>query len=122
MAATVIPKVDLLAWNTAYANGTALALDGTDGGYFIPSAGDERLMFMLINGDGSNATTVTIKKPTGGNSIAAVADLEIALTAGQTKVISIESNRFKATYGDDKGKILFTDSAGDTKVIAYQLP
>lgn len=122
MAATVVPIVDITAWNTAVADGTALAVDGTDGATLTPTKGDEKVMVMMINSDASNATTCTVKKPTSGYGIGAVADLEVALAAGATKVICLESNRFKAAYGDDKGKILFEDSAGDTKLIAYQLP
>ena len=122
MAATVVPIVSVTKWNTAVANVTALAIDATDGATLTPTAADERLMIMMINSDASNATTCTIKKPTSGYGIGAVADLAITLAAGVTKVICIETNRFKAAYGDDKGKIKFVDTAADTKLIAYQLP
>ena len=118
MAATVIPVVTMTNFGTAVANGTALALDGTNGGLLTPTKKDGKMMLMLINNDGSNATTCTIAK---GNGLQGVADLAIALTAGQTKVITIESGKYLNITGTNKGKIKFTDSAADTKVIAYEL-
>lgn len=120
MAATVIPKVTLTAFNSAAANGTALALDAILGGYLEPTKKDGKILVMLINNDSGNATTCTIKK---GNALQGVgSDLEVALAASEVKVIALESGLFMNSYGTTKGKIHFVDAAADTKVIAYELP
>lgn len=120
MAATVIPLVTLTAFNTAVANGTALALDATLGGYLTPTKKDGKVLVMLINNDSGNATTCTINK---GNGLQGVgADLDVALEASQVKIIALETGVFLNVSGDNKGKIIFKDSAADTKVIAYELP
>jgi len=120
MAATTIPLVTLTAFNSAAANGTALALDGTDGGTLTPTKKDGKVLVMLINNDSQNATTCTIVK---GNGLQGTgSDLEVALSASQTKVICLETGVFLNVTGDNKGEIVFEDSEADTKVIAYELP
>lgn len=120
MAITTIPLVTLTAFNTAVANGTALALDATLGGFLTPTKADGKILVMLINNDSGNATTCTIEK---GNGLQGVgSNLEVALTASQVKVLALETGLFLNTHGTNKGKIIFKDAAADTKVIAYEMP
>ena len=120
MAITTIPLVTLTAFNSAVADGTALALDASLGGFLTPTKKDGKILVMLINKDSGNATTCTIEK---GNGLQGCGDdLVVDLAASGVKVIAIETGLFMDVYGTNKGKIIFKDAAADTKVIAYELP
>ncbi len=121
MAAATVTTFTTLTRGTAAAFPAGTAIDSTDGLYLKWEASDERALIVLINSDGVNAVS-TLKLKKGDGLGAAAADLDIALTAGQTKVIAIESAKYLITSGTNKGYIKFTDSSGDTKVALIKLP
>jgi len=120
MAAAVVTVSTNLVRGTAGAF-IGTSIDATDGLFLKWDVPDERALIVLINADTSNAVT-TLKLKKGDGLGAAAADVDIGLTAGQTKVLAIESAKFLITTGTNKGYIKFTDSSGDTKVALVRLP
>ena len=120
MAAAVVTVSTNLARGTAGAY-ISTSIDSTDGLYLKWDVSDERALIVLVNSDTVNAVS-TLKLKKGDGLGAAAADVDIALTAGQTKVLAIESAKFLITTGTYKGYIKFTDSSGDTKVALIKLP
>ncbi|PWL49501.1 MAG: hypothetical protein DBY36_07745 [Clostridiales bacterium] len=111
-AATVTTKK--LKWNEADSVTLATA-DATDGAYVTP-ANDEATVLILT---ASAALTATVK---AGDGIQGVADLEVSMTNGATKYLSVESGRYKITSGPNAGKILVKTSAAGLTVGCLALP
>lgn len=117
MAATAITNT-VLAFNTAAAMPATAAVDATDGALITCGAADQKMLIIMENVDGTNAENVTIK---AGNGVQGVADLVVSVAKSSTKVITIESGKYKNLTGTLKGKIKITGTA-DVQIACVVLP
>ena len=99
---------------------TASAISTTGGAMITPTYRDEKLLLVFINGDSSNAETVTVYEGEGLQSIGQSTSFSIA-ASGKSALV-LESGRYKHFYHTLlKGKYYITGTA-DVSVIAIQLP
>lgn len=117
MAATAIVNT-VLSFNTMAAMPATAAVDATDGALITCDKADQKMLIVIENSDTVNAETVTIKK---GNGVQGVADLAVSVPKSETKVITVESGKYKNISGTLKGKIKITASA-DVKIACIVLP
>jgi len=121
MAATAITNT-VLSLNTASAMPSTAAVAANEGALVTFNKADHKILIILENGDSENAASAIIRK---GNALQGVADQTIALAAGETKVITIESGKYVNVSGDNKGKVLIedaTEDSTDVKVACVVLP
>lgn len=116
-AATAIVNT-VLKFNEGALMPTVAAIDATNGGLITCDKADQKMLIILTNADASNDEVATIKK---GNGIQGVADLAITVTKATTKVVVVESGKYKNISGTNKGKILITGTA-DVTVACVVLP
>ncbi len=115
MAATEINTINL-SRNYAMFFPTLVAVDATDGASINQEyIKDEKLLIIVENAHASTAKTVTVKA--GNGPMAAAADLEFSLNAGQKRLLNVESGMY-----DNDGEILIFGSDANIKVAAVQLP
>jgi len=117
MAATVIVNT-ALSFNTAAVKPATAAVDAVDGALITCDKADHKMLIIMENADVANSENVTIK---AGNAVQGVADLVVAVAASTTKVITVESGKYKNVSGTNKGKILITGTA-DVKIACVVLP
>ena len=94
-----------------------VALDGTAGAYYEHKERDDKYVIIAQN-TAEAAGTLTIKK---GNGIQGVADNVIAIAAGKTVAINLESGCYKNVSGDNKVRVIMTGAA-TIKVAVIKLP
>ena len=111
MARSAITAAKLTAYQTA-GSVTADAVDVTNEHYLdVSGIKDEKLLFRLYGGTG-DGFTATFKA--GDFPAGAVGDLEVEVAASATKIICLESARFK----DDDEYILIDASSTGTATAA----
>lgn len=94
-------------------------VDATDGAHFTLDDSSDKVLLML---QGATAdASVTIK---AGNGIQGVNDLTFTVASGKTKLICIESGRFKNMSGANKGKVIitYTGASAVLKACVFVLP
>ena len=106
------------AFNTI-STATETALDGTDGGTYTVTKGDERTVLSIHNTDTSNAENVTIKAPTNPalGKGTGFPDKQVSVAAGKVAVAYVESTRYMDAA---TGKVTIAGSA-DVKVTVVQV-
>lgn len=119
MAASTLPIVDLVNFNTFYTDESAVALNSSDGGLLTPTKKDGKLLIKLVNSESAQTPTVTIY---AGNGLQGVANLTKTFANSQVCFIQIETGKFLNVTGTNKGKILIGDATGYVDVVAYELP
>jgi hypothetical protein len=72
---------------------------------------------LLFKGGGGSAGSVTIK---AGNGIQGVEDLTFGIGPNETRIVCIESGRFKNVSGTDAGKVIIVGA--DFMMGAIELP
>lgn len=117
MAATVIVNT-VLGFNIGAVMPTTAAVDAADGALITCDKADQKMLIIMENADAVNSENVTIKK---GNAVQGVTDLVVAVAASTTKVITVESGKYKNVSGTNKGKIMVTGTA-DVKIACVVLP
>ncbi len=117
MAATVIVNT-ALSFNAAGAMPATAAVDAADGALITCDKADNKMLIIMENSDAVNPENVTIK---AGNGLQGVADLVVEVAASTTKVITVESGKYKNISGTNKGKMLITGTA-DVKIACVVLP
>lgn len=111
MARSEISAAELTAYGTAGAV-TADAVDASNNHFIdISDVKDEKLLFRLYGGTG-DGFTATFKA--GDFPAGAEGDLEVEVAAAATKVIAVESSRYK----DDDEYILIDASSTGTATAA----
>lgn len=92
---------------------------GAEGAEFVHEDRDNKYLVMLTSKQETEAV-VTIHH---GNGLQGVSDLVITLAPKARSVVCLESGRFKNVSGEDKGKIIITQSVGsDIKITVFKLP
>ena len=122
MAATTITPTVLTGYNAAEVLPATAAVEANEGALIAFNKADQKGFILLEN---SNATATATAKIVKGNGLQGTADLSVTLAASTTKIISIESMKYKNLSGDNKGKVLVIDTdttATTLKVAAVFLP
>lgn len=122
MAIVKLNPIEIVKHNEPSAEVTTanltVALDGTAGAYYEHKERDDKYVIIAQNTDSSASSNLTIKK---GNGIQGVADNVIAIAAGKTVAINLESGCYKNVSGDNKGRVIMTGAA-TIKVAVIKLP
>ena len=122
MGATAITAT-ALSFNTAADMPATAAVSANEGALIAFNKADQKGLIILENSDATATATAIISK---GDGLQSVADLSITIEPEETRVISIESMKYKFLTGETtKGKVLVKDT--DTtlttlKVAAIFLP
>lgn len=123
MAIVKITPVELDEYNKASSEVTTAnlttAVDATDGAYYEHKERDDKYIIIAQNVHVSASKNLVIKK---GNSIQGGADKTIAIAAGKTVFITLDSGRFKNVSGTDKGRVILTGSSVDIQLAVVKLP
>jgi len=123
MAIVKITPVELDEYNKASSEVTTAnlttAVDATDGAYYEHKERDDKYIIIAQNVHVSASKNLVIKK---GNSIQGGADKTIAIAAGKTVFITLDSGRFKNVSGTDKGRVILTGSSADIQLAVVKLP
>ena len=122
MGATAITAT-ALSFNTAADMPATAAVGANEGALIAFNKADQKGLIILENSDSSATATAVISR---GDGLQGVADLSITIEPSETKVISIESMKYKFMTGETtKGKVLVKDTvttATTLKVAAVYLP
>lgn len=118
MAMSEIINTELLR-NEAKEVESAVAVDAIAGASVdYTNKSDGRILLLLTNAGGAEQKATILR----GDALQGVEDLEIAIPAGKTFGIVIESGKFVNVSGENKGKVIITGESADITVQAIELP
>ena len=92
------------------------AADATDGALIDYMGKEDGRILLMLKNTTASAGSCVIK---AGNALQGCEDLQVALEADGTHMITVESGRYVNAYGANKGKLQVT---GNVAVAAIELP
>lgn len=116
-----------VAYNTVSAKMTGADVTASNDGVFTFNKKDEEVLFMItVTADGSSSGVLSVKDGVDGSNN--IGDLTIDVydlfADGEVFFLRLETSRFKALSGTDKGKVRFDITTGDCqlKIAAITTP
>ena len=105
-----------LQFNTPAAMPAFTAADAASGALIDYMGKEDGRILLMLKNTAASAGSCVIK---AGNALQGCEDLQVALDASGTHVLTIESGKYVNAYGENKGKLQVT---GSVSVAAIELP